>query len=463
MSKTICLFGGSFNPPTFPHRLTAVELSKYFDEVKIIPCGSRPDKATVGDVEPIHRAIMCDMTFGNIPGVTVELFDLEQSTFTPNDDLQRIYGSQGEVWHAVGTDIIKDGKSDESLIHTIPWKNMPSAWDNLNFAVIERSGYEVDHNDFPPHHRFIRFNEGGSSTEVRNKVFNRQPINGLVLPTVEDYIERYNLYRGRLFNGRTRFYLRDPRAFFIVDRKNDLAVTLSDKDSHVRSDDPNHIRVYGGDGAMLHAIRDHWHKRLPFIGVNAGHRGLLLNSSELILNNLEKMDGEFILYHSPLLYVELEDVNGQVKSALAFNDAWVERAGHQTAWIEHKVSGIVRIPKLVCDGILVSTPAGSTAYARAMGATPIRIGEFQLVVAGSNVLEPPGWKSANHSMDSVIEVRSLDPNKRPIRALVDGIPQGEVLSMKVRVSNIGAVEIGFDPREDMAEKFANMQYPPIVT
>ena len=87
MSRTIAIFGGSFNPSGAHHRAIAERLSSHFDEVVVVPCGPRPDKPVTNDVPPIYRAAMADMTFRDIPRVRVALFDLEASTFTRTVDL----------------------------------------------------------------------------------------------------------------------------------------------------------------------------------------------------------------------------------------------------------------------------------------------------------------------------------------------------------------------------------------
>ena len=155
--------------------------------------------------------------------------------------------------------------------------------------------------------------------------------------------------------------------------------------------------------------------------------------------------------------------DGQWRSALAFNDAWVERSTSQSAWIEIKLNDQVRLPKLVADGALLSTASGSTAYARAMGAMPLLADTPALVLVGSNVMSPPNWKCVLLSYDSEIVLTTLDPHKRPIEAYVDGFSQGEVDIMRVRVSRIAAAELAFSAQHDMTEKIAQIQFPDINT
>ena len=209
---------------------------------------------------------------------------------------------------------------------------------------------------------------------------------------------------------------------------------------------------------MLHSIQKFWRLRIPFFGMNAGHLGFLMNDAEQLL------DGKFppedlVLRQMPLLYVESQDANGEWKTALSFNDAWVERASPQAAWIEVKVDSQIRIPKLVADGSLVSTAAGSTAYARSMGAMPLPSETPALLLVGSNVMHPPGWKSALLSLDSQVEFKGLNSSKRPLNGYAGGLSLGQVQTMNIRLSRIAAVELAFSRSHDMAQKIAQIQFP----
>lgn len=452
--KTIAVFGGSFNPPGLHHRKIAEELTRHFDEVLVVPCGPRPDKQSTSDVEPIYRAAMTDLTFRGMARVHVELFDLEKASFTRTHQLQTMFEHLGELWHVVGGDLITDGHRKDSFIHRV-WERGEYIWKHFNFATVTRSGIELRPEDLPPRHRLIELDVEGSSSEIRERIFKRKSITGLVTTEVEAYIERYGLYRGRIPNKTTRLSLNSPRLLIVCDEHNPKAVELLSSFEPYRASNPNAILVIGGDGTMLRAIRRYWPMRLPFIGVNAGHIGFLLNTPSELLNGSFP---DLILRQLPMLYVEIEHEDGRVQNALAFNDAWVERATSQTAWIELRLNGSVKISKMISDGALVSTPAGSTAYARAMGAQPLLADTQALILAGSNVLSPPGWKSVLLSADAEIEFRALDPVKRPISAYVDGEGHGTAVAMRVRTSRIATVELAFCPRHDMAEKIAMIQF-----
>ena len=124
MARRIALFGGSFNPPGQHHRLIAEVLAQHFDEVRVIPCGPRPDKPIVNSVPSVFRAALCDLVFGDMERVVVDLFDLEQNVFTRNHALETRFSDQGEVWHVVGADWLVGGSTGQSAIHT-GWEEGP--------------------------------------------------------------------------------------------------------------------------------------------------------------------------------------------------------------------------------------------------------------------------------------------------------------------------------------------------
>jgi NAD kinase len=390
----------------------------------------------------------------------VDLSDLELSQFTSNDLFEARFGHLGDIWHVVGSDLVSRGGERASAIHRV-WTRGDEMWNRLNFCVVARTGFELAEKDLPPRSMLVRLDEPsvGSSTEIRENIFKRLPYSESVPTDVGVYIERYGLYRGRIPARRTSWRLSEPRLRIVADMRNPRAAQLAE---HYRKwedpDAPNCILVLGGDGTMLNAIRQNWRRRLPFLGVNRGHLGFLLNEPEsLPVESLDSMD--LVVRQMPMLFVESTAPDGLRRSELAFNDAWIERRSSQSAWLEVTVNGQVRIPKLVADGALVCTAAGSTAYARSMGVAPLLADMPGWLVVGSNVMTPTGWKSALLSPESVITLRSLGGEKRMLGGFVDGRDLGDTVSFMARQSRIAPVEIAFAARHDMAEKISRIQFP----
>jgi NAD+ kinase len=458
MARRIALFGGSFNPPGLHHRRIAELLSRHFDEVRVIPCGPRPDKPEVNSVPAVFRATLCDITFSDVPRVVVDLFDLEHDTFTRNHALEQRFSPRGEVWHVVGADWLTGGRNGQSAIH-LGWEKGLELWEKSRFVVLTRPGHDLDPADLPPHCEFLTLELTDSSTTIRDLLLHGQSADHLLTDKARRYIERYGLYRGTNPATWSRGSLADWLGSLQIDERNPKAREWAAQleEACVSKDQPDYILCLGGDGAMLRSIREHWRRRLPFFGINAGNLGFLMNAPEQVFESPFPPD-EVIFRQLPLLFIEMENMDGQILTAYAFNDSWVERSTSQSAWLEVHVNGISRLPKLIADGALVSTAAGSTAYARSMGASPLLADTPAWLLVGSNVMEPAHWKSALLSHDSHIEIQNLDNDKRPLVAYVDGIPQGPVKSMKARLSRAATVEVVFLANRDMAEKIAGIQF-----
>ena len=452
--KEIAIFGGSFNPPGTHHRTIARALSERFHEVVVVPCGPRPDKPVTNDVPSIYRATMVDMTFQDLPRVRVDLFDLENGTFTRTHQLEERFQGKGETWHVIGGDLLAGGARGCSPIHA-EWERGSDIWNRLGFVVLQRPGFPFDPKDLPPNHRILEIQVPGSSSRLRDDLFQHKNVTGRVLPSVEEYIERHGLYRGVPPAHSTLCRWQELRPLVIADPDNPGALHLAGTVGPSETVRPNLIVVIGGDGTMLRAIRREWRRRVPFYGINTGHMGFLLNAEPP-----ERFARQGLkLAQLPLLRVDVESEDGKEDTALAFNDAWVERDTGQAAWLEVRVNGTRRVERLVADGALVATAAGSTSYARAMGAAPLPLSTQALLLVGSNVFTPALWKPVVLPLDSAIELATPDPARRPLRCYVDGVYKGRVRRMRASASRIAAVELAFDPSNDLAEKLAKIQFP----
>lgn len=453
----IAILGGSFDPPGRHHRELAEQLSAMFDRVVVVPTGVRPDRLAATDTAPVYRAAMADISFRGLEKVHVDLSDLENQTWTQPRELEARWSREGEVWFVVPLELIRGG--GESRLARW-WDRADEMWHLSRFLIMRQPNEPIDI-DLPIKHEFLEVKPFLPAQAIRLAVYHHEPINDWVLPEVAAYVERHGLYRGVIPTRHSTFRVPRPRFQLFYDRDNSASKEAAARLKPFESNDPELIVAIGGDGTMLRAIRQFWRRRLPFYGVNTGHLGFLLNDSKVMDDgHIGFWDRELQLYQLPLLWAEAESLDSEIKSGYAFNEVWVERASGQTAWIKLKVNGQERIPKLVCDGMLLSTAAGSTSYARAMGAAPVPFTTPVLILAGSNVLTPTYWRPAMLPLLSEVEMTTLDPSKRPLNGYMDGVPLGQIWSMRARTSRTAAVELAFQPEHDPATKLAKLQFPP---
>jgi NAD+ kinase len=456
----IAILGGSFNPVGIHHQRIVQEVLNLnrFDKVIILPCGPRPDKQNTEDIDPVFRATMLEIAFRGFPGkVEIDLNDLENSEFTRTVDIERRYRTRGEVWHVIGFDLVEGGSAGRSAIQRT-WTDGERLWANGRFVVVRRKNFPFNEKDLPPRSMIIHRPVEGSSTEIRSKRFNRQSVEGLVAPEVAEYMERYNLYRGRLPLQQTLYDLDSPRLLLVADETNETAMEAVKRlDKFSDPEHPNLIVDIGGDGNKLKAIRKYWHLRLPFFGVNTGHRGYLQNDVDP--GNLFPLNERLVVHHLPLLQVVVTTATGENKCVYGFNEVWVERETGQSAWLEVIWNNENRVSKVVGDGLILSTAAGSTGYARNICGFSLPTYVRELLMVGMAVSEPAGWREAIFPQSSTFDIRVLNGDKRPVRAFVDGIGQGRIEKITIKASKTASAELAFIRGYDIAAKHSRIQLP----
>lgn len=463
MSGTVYVVGGSFNPPGVHHvRIveTIAERTTDNDLIVVMPCGGRPDKQTTNDVASHHRAAMADLAFGHIRHVIVELEDLEQQTFTRTIDLDSRLKTRfpdKTIVHVVGADLIHRGDFQLSEIQT-KWHRGHELWKSANFLVVPRSGYSMSEDDLPPHATVLPPTVTGSSSEIRRRIFEHQSYSTLVPAMVEQYIIRHGLYTGRIARNPTLFC--EPlRPFVVADEQRENARQLGARIAElfqVKYGDHNCILVIGGDGFMLHTIRRLWRDHVPFLGLNRGTKGFLLNNfDETTIADKLRACRELKTYTESLLYVEAESVTGEQTSMLAFNDAWVDRLSGQTIWVNVFANDEVKFNPIMGDVMLVSTAAGSTGYAYRMGGARLIPGTQMLQLVGSCITSHH-WKNEPLPIETRIRFEAVNREKRPMRGFCDGVPLGELMSMSIRTSSIAAAELAYFPETDLQRRISEL-------
>lgn len=216
------------------------------------------------------------------------------------------------------------------------------------------------------------------------------------------------------------------------------------------------IIVIGGDGAMLNAINSYYKLKIPFVGFNFGHLGFLLNEAKIgVLEEI--LAQKFDTVESNLLEAKLYSDTKKLSKVLAFNDFYFERQTPQTARIEISVNGTVRFEKLVCDGVIIASPAGSTAYNASAGGKILPIDSKHMVLTGICPALFHNWRSAQLSHNSTITLTALDTQRRPVVFMADGQKIPKITKAEVSYSK-QKVKILFAKSQDFREKFLRLQF-----
>ena len=189
------------------------------------------------------------------------------------------------------------------------------------------------------------------------------------------------------------------------------------------------IIVIGGDGFMLQTLKKFYKFRKPFYGINSGDYGFLMNKfyEKNILKNISKTDSVKI---SPLQMV-VKNKKGKVKKSIAINEISILRQSKQAASVSIKNGSNFIIKKLRGDGLLVCTPAGSTAYNLSVHGPILNLNSNKLAISPVSPFRPRRWKGKIVSNKSKIIIKNLNSKKRPISAVADNVEVRNAVEIKI--------------------------------
>jgi NAD+ kinase len=220
--------------------------------------------------------------------------------------------------------------------------------------------------------------------------------------------------------------------------------------------DADVIVALGGDGLMLQTLHRHAELGKPVYGMRLGTVGFLLNQYHP--DQLEqRIQAAKATVLAPLAMRAIGESGASV-SALAYNEVSLLRQTRQTAHLKVSVNGKVRLPELVCDGVLVATPAGSTAYNLSAHGPILPLGSQVLALTPLAPFRPRRWRGAILRSDSEIEVEILDADKRPVSVTADAHEVRDVALVNVREAREHAVTLLFDPDHNLEERILNEQF-----
>lgn len=216
------------------------------------------------------------------------------------------------------------------------------------------------------------------------------------------------------------------------------------------------IVALGGDGFMLQTLHETMGLNLPVYGMNRGTVGFLMNSfsTDGLAERLQQAEEAVI---NPLS-MKAVDAAGVITHALAINEVSLLRAGPQAAKLRIFVDGKERMPELVCDGALLATPAGSTAYNYSAHGPILPIGSDVLALTAMSAFRPRRWRGALLPKGAVVRFEVLEPEKRPVRADADSRPVDDVVSVEIKSAPDVRHRILFDPGHGLEERLIVEQF-----
>ena len=210
------------------------------------------------------------------------------------------------------------------------------------------------------------------------------------------------------------------------------------------------VIVIGGDGFMLQTLKKNKNSKKKFYGINSGNYGFLMNkfSSKNIIKNLSNAN---MISISPLEMI-VKNKNNQTKKSLAINEVSVLRQSRQAASLSIKHGSKQTIKNLVADGVLVSTPAGSTAYNLSVHGPILSLNSKKLSIAPISPFRPRRWKGKIVNDKLKIIITNLNPIKRPISAVADNLEVRNAKSISIQTNNKLKFNLLYDKNRSLQKK-----------
>jgi len=221
-------------------------------------------------------------------------------------------------------------------------------------------------------------------------------------------------------------------------------------------EDADVVVALGGDGLMLQTLHRVMRTGIPVYGMNFGSVGFMMNafSEDDLKQRLEVVQRTRIFP----LSMSVVDTAGKTQTALALNEVSLFRSSYQAAKIQIIVDGETRLDELICDGVLLSTPAGSTAYNLSAHGPIIPIDAPLLALTPISPFRPRRWRGAILPNRSEVRFVTREASKRPVSAVADNVEFQNVLEVTVREERTHGVTLLFDPGTSLEERVLSEQF-----
>lgn len=216
------------------------------------------------------------------------------------------------------------------------------------------------------------------------------------------------------------------------------------------------VVALGGDGTMLQALREVMERNIPVFGMNCGSVGFLMN--DFADGNLPARLGAAKPTRITPLRMHVTDRWGGEHDALALNEVSLFRTTYQAVKVEIIVDGKTQMEELICDGVLLATPAGSTAYNLSAHGPILPIDAPLLALTPISPFRPRRWRGAIISNEAIVTFRTRETDKRPVSAVADNVEFKDVTEVVVREDRTHQVTLLFDPGTGLEERVLSEQF-----
>ena len=233
---------------------------------------------------------------------------------------------------------------------------------------------------------------------------------------------------------------------------------LAHRYGNMPPDQADVIVALGGDGFMLESLHGSMGSGTPIFGMNRGTIGFLMN--EYRTDDLPARIARAQAVSLRPLRMTATDVNGATTTALAVNEVSLLRESRMAAKIRIFIDGVVRLDEMICDGVLVATPAGSTAYNLSAHGPIVPMGADLLALTPISVFRPRRWRGALIPSKAEIAFEVLQPDLRPVSATADYTEVRDVRRVEIHQDQTRRLELLFDPEHNLEERILKEQFQP---
>jgi len=212
----------------------------------------------------------------------------------------------------------------------------------------------------------------------------------------------------------------------------------------------NVVIVIGGDGFMLQTLKKYNNSNKFFYGINSGNYGFLMNKFSLKNFSQNLLKAKIVSIFP--LEMRVKDIKNKITKSIAINEVSVLRQSRQAASLSISYGSKIIIKKLISDGVLVSTPAGSTAYNLSVHGPILSLNSKKLSIAPISPFRPRRWKGKIVGEKSTVEIINLNPSKRPVSAVADNFEIRNVKNIKIKTNKKIKFNLLYDSNKSLQNK-----------